>query len=80
MSGGSRTDRRGTSGARKKERERGKIKSMAAYLVQVGEGRRESEKAEGDEQKYSRRFAVDERTGVMGANRRHGECKRKRDL
>ena len=38
MSGGSNTDRGGMSGARKKEREKSKIKSGAAHLVYVGGG------------------------------------------
>lgn len=33
------------------------------------DGGRESEETEEDEQKHSRRFAVDERMSVMGANR-----------
>lgn len=36
-----------------------------------GDGRG-SEKTEEDEQKHSRRFAVDERMRVMGANRKKG--------
>ncbi len=73
MSGGSNTDRGGMSEARKKQREKSKIKSIAAHLVCVGwsgVGAKETARRQRREQKHSRRFAVEERQRVMEANRK----------